>query len=499
MNISAFTKKISRLSLILSILLGLSACSETPVIAVKKLAAQSRFGAESPPLAPLETRAPQFKQVFADVAEKVIPMVVSITSTKVVQVPNFDPFDWFFGSPRGNQPPNRGYQERRTEGVGSGVIVSKDGYILTNNHVVEGADDLTVSLSDKREFQAKIVGTDPPSDIAVIKLVDAKDLPVAYLGDSEKLRIGEWVMAIGSPYKLSETVTLGIVSALGRETGVGISQYENFIQTDAAINPGNSGGALVNLDGAVVGINAVIFSQTGGSQGIGFAIPINMAKQVMDLLITEGRVSRGWLGVYIQDIDSDIAKELNVKPGIGVLIPDVQKDTPAEKAGIKPYDIITRVNGEPVKNRTDLQNKVAMIKPGTEAEFTVLREGKEMKFKVVLGERPEQPQLAGRSSQSTKEKTGLVLENLTPQIRQQNDLDENQKGVIIVEVDPTSNAARARLQEGDIILEADRKEVNSVADFNRIVSQVKGDIVLLRIYRTERGGAKFFVPLRLEK
>ena len=498
MKLSTFSDFLARLSVITAIILGLSACSQTPGIAVKKLAAESgSFGAETPPLPPLATRAPEFNQIFADVAEKVIPVVVSIRSAKVVQVPDFDPFDWFFGPPWRDQPrPDRRYRERRSEGIGSGVIVSKDGYVLTNNHVVEGAEDLTVTLYDKREFVAKIVGTDPPSDLAVIKLEDAHDLPVAYLGDSDKLRIGEIVMAVGSPYGLSETVTMGIVSARGRTTGEGITQYENFIQTDAAINPGNSGGALVDLNGAVVGINTAIYSQSGGSQGVGFAIPINMAKHIMKSLISEGKVSRGWLGVSIQNIEGDIARSLDVEPGIGVLVGDVIEDTPAEKAGIKPGDIITEVNGEPVSNVTELRNKVAMIKPGTRTNFQVLRDGKKISFDIVLDERPDQPALAAGGSEITEEKTGLTLRNLTPQLKQRYDLDEDQKGVLIVEVDPASPAGRARLREGDIILEVDRKEVNSVADFNRIISKVTDDTVLLRV---QRGGSTFFVPLRIEK
>jgi len=498
MRILKAADKLTRLSMIILFLFGLSACGETPGIAVKKLVAESHIGADNPPLPPLETRVPQFKQVFADVAEKVIPVVVSIRSAKVMQVPNFDPFEWFFGPGRGNpqQQPGPRYQERRTEGIGSGVIVSKDGYILTNNHVVEGSEDLTVTISDKREFSAKIVGTDPPTDLAVIKLEGASDLPVAYLGDSDKLRVGEWVLAIGSPYGLEETVTMGIVSARGR-SGREINTYENFIQTDAAINPGNSGGALVNMDGAVIGINSVIYSQTGGNAGIGFAIPINMAKDIMGTLISQGRVSRGWLGVSIKDVDPETASSLNVKPNKGAIIAEVLSGSPADKAGIKTYDIIIKVNGNEINSANELRNKVAMIKPGTKATFTILRDGKEINFEIVLAERKfEEEQAAGGTSEATKTKTGLSLENLTPQIKRQYQIDENQKGVLVVDVDPKSAAARTGLHEGDIILDADRKPVNSVAEFNSIISQVKGETVLLRV---QGDNGTRLVPLKLTK
>jgi len=492
---------LTRFSMILLVTLALSACGDKgPVLSVSKLAAQSNFGAEKPPLPPLEVRAPQFKQAFADVAEQVIPTVVSIRNTRIVDVPEFNPWEWFFGQPWGNRPFPEQRRSRprqhQTEGVGSGVIVSSDGYILTNNHVVEDAEDLTVTLSDKREFTAKIVGTDPPSDVAVIKLEGAENLPVAHLGDSDKLRIGEMVMAIGSPYKLSETVTMGIVSALGRTTNAAINEYENFIQTDAAINPGNSGGPLVDMNGSVIGINTAIFSRSGGNQGIGFAIPINMIKGIMDILISEGYVSRGWLGVYISNIEPAMAKALNLKPYSGVLIDDVMEDTPAEQAGLKPGDVITEVNGEAVKHTVELRDKVAMIKPGTKAKFDILRDGKKMSFNIELAERDSGLAVASGNSEATQQKTGLTLRDLTPRLRQQYELDEDQHGVLIVDVDPASAAARARLSEGMIILEADRKQVKSVREFNRIVSDASDDTILLRVLSQ---GRTFFVPLRLEK
>jgi len=481
--------------LFMAFLLGTITCDKVPLLN-QELSAQSEIGAKAPPIEPLEVRMPQFGRIFADVAEKVIPSVVSIRSEKVVQVPYFDPFDWFFGYPWENQQ-RQGprYREHRQEGIGSGVIVSEEGYIMTNNHVVEGADDLTVKLSDGREFPAIIVGTDPPSDLAVIKIKEAKDLPVAFLGQSEDLRVGEMVIAIGSPFGLSETVTLGIVSAKGRSTGGSINQYENFIQTDAAINPGNSGGALVNLDGEVVGINTAIYSRSGGYQGIGFAIPIDMAKRITDDLISEGYVSRGWLGVGIQDITADLARSLDVEPGSGVLISEVFENTPAEKAGIQPTDIVVEMNGEAVTSTTELRNKVAMIKPGTEVRLKVLRNGKEKNIKIVLDERPDEQGLAGGRSESLKEKTGLTLQNLTPPLMRQYDIKETQKGVFVMDVEPGSTADRARIRPGDIILEVDRKEVNSVSEFNKIISRTSKDTVLIRALRR---GLIFFAPLSLK-
>jgi len=465
MRIANVANYLTRLSMIFLIILGISACgNEGPVLSVSRLAAQSNFGAEKPPLPPLEVRAPEFKQVFADVAEKVIPTVVSIRKAEIVDVREFNPFEWWFFGPWGDQQPRSGRppRQQRREGIGSGLIVSRNGYVITNYHVVE----------------------------------DAKNLSVAHLGDSDKLRIGELVMAIGSPFGYSETVTMGIVSARGRSTPGAVDRYENFIQTDAAINPGNSGGALVDMNGSVVGINTAIISRTGGYQGIGFAIPINMAKEIMSILISEGYVSRGWLGVYISDIEPAMANALGLEAYSGVLIDDVMEDTPAEKAGLKPGDVITEVNGEPVKNKIELSNKVAMIKPGTKARFELLREGKKMTFNIKLAERDSGVVMAGGSSETAKEKTGLTLRNLTPEIRRQYDLDEQQKGVLIAEVDPASVAARARLREGMIILEADRKEINSVGEFNRIISESSKNTILLRVLSE---GRTFFVPLRLEK
>ncbi|MBN2289995.1 MAG: DegQ family serine endoprotease [Candidatus Glassbacteria bacterium] len=480
------------------VVLALSACGSRPAA----LVAESRIGAGKPPLPPVETRVPQFSQVFADVAEKVIPVVVSIRSVKVVDVPQFDPFEWFFGSPqdrgsRRSDPRQAPPRQQRIEGIGSGVIVSPDGYIMTNTHVVEEMDDLIVTLSDKREFKAKVVGIDPPSDIAVIKLDNAKGLQAAYLGDSDKLRIGEMVVAVGSPYGLPETVTSGIVSARGRGAGGTINEYENFIQTDAAINPGNSGGALVDLNGAVVGINTAIFSRSGGNQGIGFAIPVNMARQIMDQLISEGKVSRGWLGVSIKNIEGDLAAALGMEPGSGVLVDDVFEDTPAAAAGIKSGDVIVELNGERMAGTTELMNKVAMIKPGARAAFVVLRDGARKTYNVVLGERPARAELAaGGGSAATSEKTGLTVENLNQQNRRDSQVDESVSGVLVTQVEATGPGAQARLEPGDVIVEVDRKPVKSVREFNRAIEAVTDGNALLLV---SRAGRSFFTAIRLEE
>ena len=505
MKVNRIGNRFSRLIFAFVLIVGLAASGDAPMLAVKNLSARlSEIGAPSPPLAPIESRAPQFNQVFAEVAEKVVPTVVSIHSAKVEQV-QFDPFDWFFGNPWDEQNPNQNprqaprQQERRIEGVGSGVIVSSDGYILTNNHVVEGSDDLTVTLSDNRELSAKIVGTDPPTDIAVIKVEGASNLPVAHLGDSDKLRIGEMVLAIGSPFQLSETVTMGIISALGRNRTY-INDYENFIQTDAAINPGNSGGPLVDMNGSVVGINSAIYSRVGANNGVGFAIPINMAKEIIDVLLTEGHVSRGYLGVGINDIDTDVASSLKVDANSGALVVSVQDGTPAQKAGLTPYDIITHVNGERVKSSQELRNKVAMIKPGNKASFTVLRDGKEKSYTLTLADRDNYVNREGDNSspegESNSEKTGLTLHNITPDFAQRYNLDENISGVLILAVNPTGPGARARLREGDVILEANRQKVESVAEFNRIVATADTDTILLRV---QRSGNAFLAALKLQK
>jgi serine protease Do len=328
---------------------------------------------------------------FINVSKDITPAVVTIASTKIVrQNNNFenealnDPyFRRFFGIPdNGNQQE----QKSKEQSLGSGVIVDDKGLILTNNHVIAGADEIKVTLTDKRVFKAKIIGTDPSSDIAVIKLENANNLPIARLGDSNKLSVGEWVLAIGNPLGLSSTVTSGIISAKGRNN-VGVTDFENFIQTDAAINPGNSGGALVNLQGEVIGINTAIASKTGGYMGIGFAIPSNMARKIMNDLVHKGKVSRGYLGIAIQNIDDSIAKSLNLtSEKKGIVVGQIEPLSPAEKAGLKTYDIITSLNGLEVSDVNSFRNAIASADPGQTAKLKVIRENEQIELSVELGD-----------------------------------------------------------------------------------------------------------------
>src|SRR3989339_42544 len=369
----------------------------------------------------LSTQAPNAKAAsiaFVEVAKFVKSSVVSVTSQKILKrqaYPNMygNPFDFFFGTPFDQQNPGRRPQQQAPEqefkqqGLGSGVIVSKDGYILTNNHVVEGADEITISLPGNKDIEADIIGTDTLADVAVLKLKESvKDLPVAALGNSDSVEVGEWVLAIGNPFskQLSQTVTAGIVSAKGRNAG--INRYENFIQTDASINPGNSGGALVNLKGEVIGINTAIMSRSGGNVGIGFAIPINMARKVMEDLIYVGKVSRGWLGVVMQPIEKDLGEALGLKSNNGVLVKEVLKDSPAEKGGIKTGDVITEVEDIRIDGMDELKNLIGNMAPNTEVAIKLIRDKKEKKLKIKLAER--NPEALGGFSPGTNSDEDIV-------------------------------------------------------------------------------------------
>lgn len=348
-----------------------------------------------------------FRSVFADIAEKVVPTVVSVIPTKIDTVifyknPFYNffsdpfseatPFEFFFGFPDRRSPGRRAQpevrkQERRQQGIGSGVIVSEDGYILTNYHVVNGADEIEVKTNDGRQFKAEIVGCDSLADVAVIKIKEkVKGLVVAYLGDSDKLRPGDWTIAIGNPFSLTSSVTAGIVSALNRQVS-GRDALQSFIQTDAAINPGNSGGALVNLDGELIGINTMIYTRSGGYMGIGFAIPINMAKRIMEDLICYGFVQRGWIGVSIQDIDPATREAMELGQIRGVLVSDVHKNQPAERAGVKRGDIITGIDGKNIIETNQLRIIIASLRPGMKVPLTVMRNGKQIEFKLSIGSR----------------------------------------------------------------------------------------------------------------
>jgi len=438
---------------------------------------------------------------FPNVARVTMPAVVNISTSRTIknaggQMSPFmnDPFfKHFFGeeySKRFQIP-----RERREASLGSGVIVNSDGYIVTNAHVVEKADEIKVHLSDKREFKGKVVGSDSKTDIAVIK-ISGKDLPVINWGDSDQIEVGEYVLAIGNPFGLNSTVTLGIVSAVGR-SNMGIEQYENFIQTDAAINPGNSGGALVNTRGELIGINTAIFSRTGGYMGIGFAIPSNMAKGVMDSLIKTGKVVRGYLGVSIQDVNSDMAKQLGLKKAEGALVSDVVGGAPADKAGIQPGDVITQFDGKQIDNTAKLRNRVADTPVGKSAEVTVIRDKKPVELKVKIAEQPREMGMAGNDSVSSDESSGalagLSVQNLNREIAQELNIKSGTQGVVVSEVESGSPAEKAGMQRGDVILEINRKPVRNTADYQRVAGHLgKDKTALLRIIRN---GARLFVAL----
>ncbi len=437
---------------------------------------------------------------FPAVAKATMPAVVNISTTRVVkghggQASPFmdDPvFRHFFGdefSKRFQIP-----RDRRESSLGSGVIVSADGYIVTNAHVVDKADEIKVLLSDKREFTGKVVGSDPKSDIAVIK-ISGKDLPILNWADSEKLEVGEYVLAIGNPFGLNSTITLGIVSAVGR-ANMGIEQYENFIQTDAAINPGNSGGALVNTRGELVGINTAIFSRTGGNMGIGFAIPSNMAKGVMDSLVKHGKVVRGYLGVSIQDVNAKIAKQFGLDKARGALVSEVVSASPAEQGGIQTGDVIVRLDGKAIENSTQLRHRVAELPVGQGVEVEVLRDKKPVKLTVKIAEQPKDMTASGESVKGEGKSpafAGLEVQNLTPDISRKLNLARGTKGVVVSTVESGSAAEESGVQPGDVIVELNRKAVRNTDDFLRLSKSLgKDDSALLLLVRQNR---KLFIAI----
>lgn len=429
---------------------------------------------------------------FATLAKRVGPSVVNVSTTQVrkaaADVPS--PFDgddpmsqfWqrFFGGriPRGSQ---------RQMGLGSGFIIDRNGTILTNYHVVDGAQKISVTLSDGKSYDAKVLGKDQKTDIAVIKIDAGQDLPAVTLGDSDRLDVGEWVMAIGNPFGLDHTVTSGIVSAKGRQIGAG--PYDNFIQTDASINPGNSGGPLINLRGEVVGITTAIYSQSGGNIGIGFAIPTNSIKEVLPQLKDKGRVVRGYLGTTVQKITPEIADSLGVKQQRGALVADVVRGSPADRAGIKTGDIITEFNSKEVKDSTELPGLVARVAPGTGTSVKVLRDGKEMTLAITVGEMKD-TEVAASGQQG---ELGLAVQPVTPEVAQSLGLDRAE-GLVITEVKPGSAADDAGLREGDLITQINRRPVKNLADYNREMAQSKkGQSVLLLV---RRGDASVFLALK---
>ncbi|OLD38347.1 MAG: hypothetical protein AUI21_07545 [Nitrospirae bacterium 13_1_40CM_2_62_10] len=378
--------------------------------------------------------------------------------------------------------------------MGSGVIVTPDGHIITNNHVIDGARELTVTLPDKREFKGKVIGTDPKTDLALIK-VEARELPYVAWGDSSKLQVGEYVLAVGNPFGLNSTVTLGIVSALGRGR-MGITQYEDFIQTDAAINPGNSGGALVNARGELVGINTAIFSQTGGYQGVGFAVPASMAQPVYDSLVKTGKVVRGYLGVGIQEVTQDLAKSFGLTQTQGALVSDVNEDSPAEQAGIKQGDVIIGYQGSSVQDPVALQRSVTRTPIGTKAAVKVARNGNEMDLTVTIGEQPDSTKVAmAEQGSSDHPLAGVAVQELDRQTARELGFTKKTQGVVVMDVEPDSPASQAGLTSGDVIREINRQPVKSLKDYEKITSSLKKDQQVLLLIN--RKGASLFLTVKV--
>ena len=448
------------------------------------------------------SEAPPALPDFRGVAKRVVPAVVTVRSQKTIRADARSPFsggpsgddlfDRFFGGPR-----QRGQREQRyvQRGLGSGVIVSADGYIITNNHVVDGVDRIEVVLQDGTVVSAKILGADPQTDIAVIK-VDRTGLPTIEIGDSDRLEVGEWVLAVGNPFSemLGHTVTAGIVSAKGR-SNLRLADYEDFIQTDAAINPGNSGGALVNTRSQLVGINSAIVSGSGGSQGIGFAIPINMARNVMDQLIKNGKVVRGSIGITIQDLSPDLAEGMGLSGKEGALVTEVRPGSPALGAGLKRGDAITAVDGIAVKSNSDLRNHIAATAPGTRVTLTIFREGQMKLIPVTLGELPSPGGLASRGAGHApmEQALGLAVEPLTRDTASQLGY-EGDEGVVVSQVESGSPADNAGAQEGDLIKEVNRQPISSMSDYRSALGAVKQGRVVLLLVR--RGDAMTYLSLK---
>jgi serine protease Do len=415
----------------------------------------------------------------ADIADKVLPSVVNISSMKTVvvrQSPLFsDPFfREFFG---GGIP-----RERVQRALGSGVIVSEDGYIVTNNHVVGGADNVEVRLSDGRVFAARIIGTDPKSDVAIIK-IEEKVLPAITIGDSSNLRIGSFVLAVGNPFGLEQTVTMGIISALGR-SGLGITDYENFIQTDAAINPGNSGGALVNMQGELIGINTAILSRTGGNVGIGFAIPINLVMNIKKSIDLYGEVTRGWLGVTVQEITPKIAEALSLRSIKGVLITEVITDSPADKGGIKQGDVVLTIGGKDVQNASSMRFLVSELLPGSLVKVEVVRDGRKKTLNIDIGDLSgEQVPEEKLVIEDNRFLEGATVADITPATRESLEIGNDVKGVLVIEVLNNSAAARTGVRPGDVIIQINNRETPNLKEFSPVLKKLTGRKMSISIYR----------------
>jgi len=442
----------------------------------------------------------QFSDQFANIAEKVNPAVVTILTEKKIDIsqsnrnsPQEDLFRFYFNQPR--------QREYKSSALGSGVILdAKKGYIITNNHVVEDVDEITVRLLDKSEYEATIIGKDPKSDLAVIK-IKAKNLSDIALGDSDKLRVGEWVIAVGSPFSanLSHTVTAGIVSAKGRGNILQGDMYEDFIQTDAAINPGNSGGALLNSSGDLIGINTAIYSNgyfDRGNQGVGFAIPSNMVKKVMSDLINYGKVVRSYIGVQIQPIDDTSAKALGLKSSMGALVANVISDGPADKAGIETGDVIVEFDGMSIKSVDHLRNNVSISKPDASYSLTVVRDGRKKSFKVKLEKMPSDDQLAVENQKQSTNELGIEVSELNPSIRREYGVESQDFGIVVTKVLLDSPANEAGIQTGDLITRVGSRRCRSVKQFDSLVKNTKRRGMLM--LHIKRDGNAQYVTLDLK-
>jgi serine protease Do len=450
-----------------------------------------------PPARPVERAGAVLS--YADVVSGVAPAVVTVRSQRVARAPRQFPFfndpffREFFGDRFGGAPAPR---QRIQRALGSGVIITKDGYILTNHHVIDGAEEIRIELANNRGYDAKVIGDDPRSDLAVLKIA-ANDLPMLTLGDSDRVRVGDVVLAVGNPLGIGQTVTAGIISAKGRATGLSDGSFESFLQTDAPINQGNSGGALVSTAGELVGINSQIVSPTGGNIGIGFAIPANMARSVAEQLIKSGRVRRGYLGVTAQPITSDMAENLGLKDVRGVIVNNVERGSPAERAGLKQGDVITVINGNQIEDGNSLRNIIATAGPGAEVTITVLRDGREQQLRATLDElanqTPGRPASGRGGGLSDEERFGWVVTPMTPDLAARLGLSGDAQGLVITDVDPSGAAAEGGLRPGDVIEQVNRQPVRSTEDLKSAISRAGSQPLLLLI---NRRGSTAYVTLR---
>ncbi len=488
--------------LVLGVFIGLVLSSHLNIMS--QLPARSQISSKSVDI------LSQLSEAQSEVAAVATPSVVNISTTRVIKSREEAPFDFFddpfFRRFFGDQLPHPNVpREHKEQSLGSGVIVSEDGYIVTNNHVIEKAQEIKVLLSNKKDYKAKLIGADPKTDIAVIK-IDAKGLTALPWGDSNKLKVGEIVFAIGNPFGLNQTVTMGIIGAVGR-ANVGIADYEDFIQTDAAINPGNSGGALINARGELIGINTAILSRTGGYQGIGFAVPSSMAQQVMESLVQYKKVVRGWLGVSIQEVTSDLAEEFGVKDLKGALVSGVMKGSPAEKAGIKQGDVILQYNGKIVEDTGHLRNMVSQTPIGTSVKVKILRQKKEIDVEVKIAEltkkmaeaSPEEEESGARNNKEEEESSvlsGMVVRELTPALAARFGFEEKEKGMVVLKVDAASRIYEAGIRPGDIILQINQKNVVTLDEYKKVASKIKANERILLLLR--RKGQDLFVTVKPE-